>query len=98
MRAVEYSRSNIDKCWCGQCPVQKDSQCVKELSDAAAANPGELPPPAKLGGLYCATGRAACHDIEIINLCNCPACLVWAEHELASNHYCVLGMAEDIGR
>ena len=97
MRAVEYSRANIDKCWCGRCPVQSHSACVKQLTEAANTS-AQLPPPAKLGGLYCATGKAVCDDITAINLCNCPACLVWAEHELGANHYCVLGMAEDLGR
>ena len=97
MRAVEYNRANIDKCWCGQCPVQSDSECAKELYQASLGSK-ELPPPGKLAGLYCATGRTPCHDITATNLCNCAACLVWSEHELASNHYCILGMAEDLGR
>lgn len=97
MLAVEYTQANIDKCWCGRCPVQIKSACVKDLAQEAEGV-GELPSPAQLGGLYCATGRAICDDLDTVNLCNCPACLVWAEHELGANHYCVLGMAEDIGR
>ena len=97
MRPVEYTQDNIDKCWCGQCPVQADSECAAAMYEASLDS-AELPPPAKLGGLYCATGKAVCDDITPVNLCNCPACLVWAEHDLASNHYCVRGMAEDLGR
>ena len=97
MRRVDYSQKNIDKCWCGSCPVQVNSQCAKDLY-AASKKLDELPPPAELGGLYCATGKTICNDIAEVNLCNCPACLVWSENELASNHYCVHGSAEDTHR
>lgn len=87
---VEYSQENIDKCWCGQCPVQIGSACAKALYEASK-NLAELPPPEQLGGLYCSTGKAICDDLEFVNLCNCPSCLVWAENGLSSNHYCKLG-------
>ena len=97
MKPVEYSQENIDKCWCGQCPVQVGSKCASALYEAAKAVAG-LPEPQKLGGLYCSTGSAICDDIELVNLCNCPGCLVWSENALASNHYCGQGSARDVGR
>ncbi len=97
MRKVEYSRDNIEKCWCGHCPVQSGSECAKRLYEQSKAS-DELPPPEQLPGLYCSTGKATCGDIAPVNMCNCPACLVWGEHELTSNHYCVQGSAEAIGR
>ena len=92
MSLVAYTRDNIEKCWCGQCPVQIGSQCAKELY-AASKDSDELPPPERLGGMYCSAGKAICTDLELTNLCNCPACLVWAENDLSSNHYCMFGSA-----
>jgi hypothetical protein len=97
MKPVEYTQENIDKCWCGQCPVQIGSDCARELFEAAEAH-SLLPPPERLGGLYCATGQSICDDLVVTNLCNCSACLVWSEHELASNHYCSAGSAKQVGR
>jgi hypothetical protein len=97
MPSVEYSRENVDKCWCGSCPVQSKSHCARELYEAYAGT-GELPAPELLGGLYCATGKTVCDDVTFVNLCHCAACLVWSENGLASNHYCHAGSAAEIGR
>jgi Protein of unknown function (DUF2769) len=92
MPLVAYRRDNIAKCWCGQCPVQIGSRCAEALY-SAFKDSDELPPPEDLGGMYCSTGKAICTDLELTNLCNCPACTVWAENRLSSNHYCVFGSA-----
>lgn len=97
MRPVPYTRENVEKCWCGSCPVQAQSQCATDLYNEWGGQ-GELPPPERLGGMYCSTGKTICHDIVPTNLCNCAACLVWSENELASNHYCLHGSAEETGR
>jgi hypothetical protein len=94
---VAYTQENIDKCWCGKCPVQVKSACAAELYEEAQKM-DHLPEPEKLGGLYCATGKAICADLDIVRLCHCPACLVWAENSLASNHYCKFGSAAQTGR
>ena len=96
MSEVAYSPENIDKCWCGSCPVQIRSTCAKDLYEASKDAEG-LPAPERLGGLYCSTGRTICDDIVPTNLCNCPACLVWAENGLVSNHYCVLASGHEAG-
>jgi hypothetical protein len=90
---VAYTQENIDKCWCGSCPVQADSACAKELYEKSKGEE-TLPPPEQLGGLYCSTGKATCQDLKLANLCSCPACLVWAENGLAHSHYGALGSAE----
>ena len=90
MRPVEYTRENVDKCWCGSCPVQAASTCARDLYEASKDAP-EMPPPEAMPGLYCATGHATCGDLALVNLCNCPACLVWGENGLRGNHYCELG-------
>lgn len=90
MSRVAYTRENVDKCWCGSCPVQINSKCARELYEASKGR-DELPRPDKLGGLYCSTGTAVCKDLSFVNLCNCPACQVWGENGLAGNHYCEHG-------
>ena len=97
MKTVAYTQDNIDKCWCGSCPVQIASTCANGLYEASQKE-GGLPAPERLGGLYCSTGRTICDDIVSTNLCNCPGCLVWAEYGLASNHYCVRGSADETGK
>ena len=90
MARVEYTKENVEKCWCGSCPVQVGSACARELYEASKASE-ELPSPEALPGLYCATGRATCKDLELVERCNCPSCLVWGENCLSGNHYCSLG-------
>ena len=97
MPKVHYSKENIEKCWCGSCPVQVKSACAKNLYEKAKESE-ELPAPEQLGGLYCSTGKTICKDVDIINQCNCPSCLVWSENKLSSNHYCFLGSSEEINR
>ena len=97
MPEVAYTQENIDKCWCGKCPVQFESKCANDLFEEAEKL-DKLPAPERLGGLYCATGTTICTDVDFVRLCHCPACLVWAENGLASNHYCKMGSASDTGR
>ncbi len=87
MSKVAYTKENVEKCWCGSCPVQVHSKCAHDLYEASKTT-DELPPPDQLGGLYCSTGTAVCEDLSFVNLCNCPACQVWGENGLAGNHYC----------
>jgi len=97
MRTVAYTRENVEKCWCGSCPVQAQSACARDLYEASK-DTEDLPSPERLGGLYCSTGKTICSDVTFVNLCNCPACLVWGEHALAGNHYCQQGSAGEIDR
>lgn len=98
MQPVEYTTDNAQKCWCGQCPVQKQSSCAKQEYQAAEPKlqQGEMPPPDQMPGLYCGTGTASCDDLQPVERCLCPECLVWGEHKLLSNHYCVQGSAEEV--
>ena len=93
MREVAYTRESVDKCWCGQCPVQAQSACANEryAESEDTLERGEMPTPGKLPGLYCAIGEATCDDLSITNRCFCPQCLIWGESALAGNHYCALG-------
>ena len=88
MGKVDYTEENAMKCWCSTCPVQTQSACAQQLLRESKGIQG-LPAPERLPGLYCATGKASCDDLETGHLCNCPACLIWGENSLTGNHYCV---------
>lgn len=98
MRPVAYTPDNVAKCWCGQCPVQRESDCAKQRYEASkpGIQQGQMPKPGELAGLYCVTGKAPCDDINPNQRCLCTECLVWGEHNLVSNHYCVQGSAEEV--
>lgn len=96
MAKVEYAKDNAEKCRCGTCPVQTPSSCAKNLYEESRKS-GDFPPPDRLAGLYCSVGKTSCPDLDFVNLCNCPACLVWGENGLASNHYCKSGSADKVG-
>ena len=98
MHPVDYSEDNVQKCWCGQCPVQKQSSCAKDSMQQASQSleHHEMPDPKVLPGLYCATGTATCGDLKPTERCFCPECLVWGENVLPANHYCAQGSASQI--
>ena len=83
MSRVAYTKENVEKCWCGSCPVQVDSKCARDLY-AASKGRDELPLPDQLGGLYCSTGTAVCKGLSFVNLCDRPDCQVgreWARQQ-----------------
>jgi hypothetical protein len=99
---VPYNRANINKCRCSQCPVQADSQCVKQKiknskKEMATMPSGEVPPPEEIPGIYCSTGKATCQDLDPSRQCMCGACEVWYEYNLKDadpdNHFCHNGRA-----
>jgi hypothetical protein len=82
---VPFIADNVSKCLCPGCPVQARSKCVAELksglTDALKKNPlkhGEIP------GLYCATGKAMCTDIDPKKDCLCSDCAVFSRYGLAN--------------
>ena len=93
-----FTASNVKKCICGSCPVQTNSQCVKEkqatVKEALQANP---PNTADIPGDYCATGVATCKDIDTKQICICGSCPVFTDYQLATHqpmgYYCRDGLA-----
>jgi hypothetical protein len=81
---VPFTAENVAKCICEQCPVQTGSACVKEKLAKAAQGSGALPEPEDVPGLYCATGAAACNDIDTRQMCICGDCPIWKEYNLVS--------------
>lgn len=100
MSKVDYNRDSFNQCLCGGCPVSRFSECItrqnQNVDVDAIEREGKMPEPAQLGGLYCATGRSACHDMSGEKSCLCPACPVEIEVNLNSNYYCVQGRAEEV--
>ena len=81
MPKVAFSKENIGKCLCGECPVQVQSTCAKEKYAEAQKVQG-MPTPEQVPGLYCSSGKATCQDLRWVEHCLCPGCLVWAENSL----------------
>lgn len=93
---------NIKKCICPKCPVQTNSKCSVDKLDnlgrgSGNAREGDLPEPQNVPGLYCATGKATCQDLNPKKRCICTACTVWKEYHLQNVdpvlYFCIKGKA-----
>jgi hypothetical protein len=79
---------NIKKCLCSKCPVQIESQCVKDkLKIMLLITQQDLDSPMRMDetrvpGVYCSTGKANCIDIDLEKVCKCNDCPVWEGHDL----------------
>lgn len=99
---VPYIAENIDRCKCPDCPVQANSQCVKdkmEHFDEIVENirAGEVPDPEDFPGMYCSEGRGTCEGLDFEKPCICGSCEVWKEYDLKdaspNHHFCRGGRA-----
>ncbi len=99
---VPYSRENINRCRCTQCPVQADSRCVKDKLESSKKAMekmpvGEVPNPEDVPGIYCSTGNASCQGLNPDRQCICNTCDVWKEYFLEkgtpSQYFCLNGRA-----
>ncbi len=77
---VPFTAENVAKCQCSKCPVQSNSQCVRNLAsnlqNALKKKPlqhEEIP------GLYCGGGKATCSDLNPRSACVCGTCQVFNE-------------------
>lgn len=95
---IPFTRENAKKCICWQCPVQKDSQCIKSNEEKM----GEVMTtrffePQIVPGLYCSSGTASCKDIDTNRQCICGGCEVYNSFRLSNNEikgqYCKNGSA-----
>lgn len=96
---VPFTAENImEKCMCGQCPVQSNSKCVKDvdknLAEAVKKNPIQRE---EVAGMYCSGGKAFCKDLDYHNACVCGTCAVYHEYRLGVDHpagyFCLGGKA-----
>lgn len=101
MTSVDFTKDNMMSCLCGGCPVQAESACVAEKSAALTseldASSATMPAAAAVPGLYCATGVAACDDLDFTQTCSCPQCPVYAANALTQWKYCERGDASSLG-
>ncbi len=79
---------NLQKCLCSSCPIQEESACVKEKGMKVQEmmpkmmETKTMPDPEMVPGMYCATGKASCPDIDTNKRCICNECALWAEYDL----------------
>ena len=85
---IDFSMENINKCLCSECPVQIDSQCVKDKQKIMLLiTQQDLDSPMRMDetrvpGVYCSTGKADCKDIDTTKSCKCNKCPIWQEYNL----------------
>lgn len=100
---VPFTTETITKCFCPQCPVQGNSQCIKDKMEKLpeimkTAGKGKAPKSQDVPGVYCSTGIAACNDLDTKQMCICGGCPIFEEYNLASGtpmfYYCRDGMAK----
>ncbi|GAB6055931.1 DUF2769 domain-containing protein [Methanobacterium alkalithermotolerans] len=100
MSKVEFNTKNLEKCICKTCPVQAESSCVKEKNIKVQEMMEEnmMPEPEMVPGLYCASGKAACSDLDTAKMCQCNECPLWDEYDLPEGlpmgYYCRDGEAQ----
>ncbi|MBU4535727.1 MAG: DUF2769 domain-containing protein [Euryarchaeota archaeon] len=79
---------NLQKCLYTTCPIQEDSACVKEkgmkMQDMMPKmmESKMMPDPEMVPGMYCATGKSSCGDIDTNKRCICNECALWEEYDL----------------
>ncbi len=102
--SIDFSMENIKKCLCMRCPVQMESQCVKDKEKIMILmTQQDLDSPMRMDeervpGLYCSTGKAICKDINTHQICRCNECSVWMGNRLdkkeTSKYFCINGKAK----
>ena len=95
---VPFTLANVTRCMCPKCPVQAKSKCVSEKAGKLGAALKEKPLKSEsIPGLYCASGAAACKDIDTKQGCICGSCLVFTDYKLSEGKpvgkYCRDGKA-----
>ena len=104
MFKIDFNKENMAKCHCPDCPVQKNSSCVKdqikemeEIGKDMDIDSGFMIGPEEVPRLYCATGKTKCNDLYTHEECQCPKCDVWKEYDLevrdAPAYFCINGRA-----
>jgi len=99
MAILYFTKENMGRCKCAQCPVQGTSECVKEkLKNLENLSNNEMPEPKEFPGMYCSNGFAECEDLDPEKECQCPTCENWEEYNLGkadpSKQFCQNGQAE----
>lgn len=98
MEEVEFNKKNFDVCLCPNCPVEAESNCAQIKLNPIKSTKGKIMPNSKgVPGLYCASGKAVCTDLDPDKTCQCPNCDIWKEHNLSdgnpTEYFCQNGKA-----
>lgn len=99
MPKVELDAKNLNRCLCPSCPVQAESECVRERMQGSVQprpSEGEMPDPEMMIRLYCSIGESSCQDLDGAQPCLCPTCPVWDDYDLNAQYYCLRGNADEI--
>lgn len=103
VQEVELMAENIEKCQCPNCPVQGKSTCfqekIKGVNAIVESEEEDLNQKSEdIPEVYCASGIAACKDLDRNEPCICPTCPVWEENNLLDSHpnmyFCFEGEAK----
>ncbi len=93
---VPFASGSVKECICNMCPVQIRSACSREKEKSSKKLP--MPKPQDVSRLYCSSGKAACKDLELNQMCICGSCPVWHRFKLAAAkptlHFCRDGAAD----
>lgn len=96
MANIEFNMENVKKCKCPGCPVQAESKCAMDKLDKLSSMGS--PKPEDVPGVYCATGKATCPDLNPNEMCQCPTCDIFKENDLESGkpggYFCAEGKAQ----
>jgi hypothetical protein len=87
MVEIKFNVENLQKCQCGECGVQAESECAqagfKMLPQILEEmEKGNMPNPKEIPGMYCATGTTMCNDLNYGKECNCINCEIYSTNEL----------------
>jgi hypothetical protein len=102
---VPFTMEKIMKCVCPQCPVQGNSQCVKDKMEKLPeimknSSESKVPKSQEAPGVYCSTGIATCMGLDTKQMCICGGCPIFEEYNLAGRkskfYYCRDGMAKTV--
>lgn len=103
MVEIEFNVENLQKCKCGECDVQAESECAQKgfamISQIIEEmEKGNMPNPREIPGIYCGTGTTLCNDLDPDKTCNCINCEIYHDNKLdqrqPGEYYCKNGKTE----
>ena len=99
---VPYTKENIGRCMCPECPVLAGSECagkkLKSLRDEIShLEKGDVQEPENIWRVHYSNGITTCRDLDTAQPCICNVCAVWQEYRLAignpAGYFCKNGRA-----
>ncbi|ACZ61356.1 MULTISPECIES: DUF2769 domain-containing protein [Dehalococcoides] len=93
---MPFNQDTINKCVCHKCPVQNQSECVRDQMSVLKSSLNEIPlNPQKIPKAYCVSGKSLCKGVNRTKPCICGSCEVYAMYHLSEGEpggfYCFEG-------